>query len=164
MVGAKPRLHRLRWWLPSALHGREPATSPGKNRKGRISSKYTLHQRQVDPKTGRTYEPLLTCIANLLTCGLYYVTHHNNPPVNCYCVETSSVASNQLLVEYMSRFPIMSSKRLNFEDWAKVHQMNLSKEHLAAEGKAIIKQLKAGMNTGRSSFTWEHAFIRKKSS
>jgi hypothetical protein len=50
----------------------------------------------------------------------------------------------------------MSSNRLNFEDWAKVHQMNLSKEHLAAEGKAIIKQLKAGMNTGRSSFTWEH--------
>lgn len=61
----------------------EPATSPetGKKRKGRISSKFTLHQRQVDPKTGRTYEPLLTTIANLLTCGLY-VTHHNNPPVN----------------------------------------------------------------------------------
>ncbi|CAG8840337.1 33896_t:CDS:2, partial [Racocetra persica] len=50
----------------------------GKNRKGRISSKCTLHQRQVDPKTGRTYEPLLTSIANVLTCGLY-VTHHNNP-------------------------------------------------------------------------------------
>ena len=50
----------------------------------------------------------------------------------------------------------MSSKRLNFEDWAKVHQMNLSKEHLAAEGKAIIRYLIGTMNTGRSSFTWEH--------
>jgi hypothetical protein len=58
-------------------------TEPGvinlkKNRQGRISSKSTLHQRQVDPKTGSTYEPLLTSIANVLTCG-FYVTHHNNP-------------------------------------------------------------------------------------
>jgi hypothetical protein len=62
--------------VASKCASREPANSPetGKNRKGRIE--ITLHQRQVDPKTGRTYEPLLTCIANLLTCGLFYVTHH----------------------------------------------------------------------------------------
>jgi len=57
-----------------------------------------------------------------------------------------------VLVEYLTLFPLMGSKRLNYQDWARVHLMIVAKQHLTVEGKQNIKQLKLGINKGRNTF------------
>jgi len=47
--------------------------------KGLITCKFTLEQRQVDPKSGLSYEPILSTIVLFLAITRLYVTHHNSP-------------------------------------------------------------------------------------
>lgn len=46
----------------------------------------------------------------------------------------------------------MSSKSLDYQDWKKVYDMILIKDHLTENGKAKIKSIKMGMNNNRVSF------------
>lgn len=50
----------------------------------------------------------------------------------------------------------MSSKYLDYQDWKKVHDMILIKDHLTEDGKIKIKSIKMGMNNNRVNFNWDH--------
>jgi hypothetical protein len=110
-------------------------TGPRKRkRKGVISCMFRIEQRQTHPKTCRavplsgscgrptrwvrpqpapaeSYEPMLSSIAHFLGVKLK-VTKHHNPPVEYFDVATCSQASNQVLVVYLTQFPLMGTKGL----------------------------------------------------
>jgi hypothetical protein len=98
---------------------------------------------------------MLSSIAHFLGVKLK-VTKHHNPPVEFLYVATCSQASNQVLVVYLTKLPLMGTKGLNSKDWTTVHKMVLSGQHITAKGKATIKEVKSGMNNGRTLFSWDH--------
>jgi len=73
-------------------------------------------------------------------------------------VETSSNLSHQIVVSYLSKYPLFSSKYINYLRWLEIHKMQLKREHLTLTGLERCKEIKADFNTNLSSnnITWNH--------
>jgi hypothetical protein len=59
-------------------------------------------------------------------------------------------------VEYFNKYPLFSSKRLNYNDWLACHNLIISGHHLTELGRNKALQLKEGMNSKRSYYNWDH--------
>jgi hypothetical protein len=55
-----------------------------------------------------------------------------------------------IVIPHFEKYPLLSSKKLNFDDFKKAFNLFKIGAHRTAEGLAEIKKLKKGMNTGRS--------------
>lgn len=71
-------------------------------------------------------------------------------------VNTSNLASNKILIQYLANYPLLSSKHLDFKDWETGYNMYVKKLHKDPVNFPIIKALKANMNSKRSHFNWDH--------
>jgi len=74
-------------------------------------------------------------------------------------VKTQSIKSNDILTNYLTKFPLWSSKFLNYSDWLiaidlfkKVYKTKNKSEEVYTE----IKRIKGGMNDNRVNFNWDH--------
>jgi hypothetical protein len=106
-----------------------------------------IEQRQTHPLTDESFEPIMQKIADCFEVRLTTRFHTKKP---YYCVEISSFFKLQKLIDYLEKFPLLSSKALDFRDWKQAWEMIRTKQHLTVEGKAQILILKSGMNNGRS--------------
>jgi hypothetical protein len=50
---------------------------------------------------------------------------------------------------FFQKYPLQGVKSKDFKDFCKVAELMENKAHLTAEGLDQIRQIKAGMNTGR---------------
>jgi len=78
-----------------------------------------------------------------------------NKGVFTYRVETYSSIENKI-IPLFNKHPILGEKYLDYLDWCKVAKLIKNKAHLTSEGLDQIDEIKAGMNKGRSSFTFTH--------
>jgi len=69
---------------------------------------------------------------------------------------TVNVEQNRFLVEYLTKYPLQSSKYLDFMDWSKAVDIFLKKEHKTLQGKNNILSLKKNMNDSRKFYSWDH--------
>jgi len=53
------------------------------------------------------------------------------------------------IIPFFKKYPIIGTKRLDFEDFSKVASIVQSKEHLTQEGIGKILKIKSGMNQDR---------------
>jgi hypothetical protein len=53
------------------------------------------------------------------------------------------------IIPFFQKYPILGVKVKDFEDFTKVAELMQNKAHLTTEGLNQIRQIKAGMNTGR---------------
>nr|YP_010119096.1 LAGLIDADG endonuclease domain-containing protein [Erysiphe necator]QQY98209.1 LAGLIDADG endonuclease domain-containing protein [Erysiphe necator] len=72
-----------------------------------------------------------------------------------YEVRTNKKTSCDLLIKYLSVYPLFSSKHLDFLDWREFHRIRLSREYLTIEGTSKLIYLKNSMNTKRTQFNWD---------
>lgn len=119
-----------------------------------MSARLRLEQRKVDPNTGVSYLDVMTSIASALGVSLSSSTHHGN--VDYFLISASSTKSRVIIVNYFTRFPLFSSKRLNYLDWLACHNLIVSKNHTTQEGRDQALKLKSGMNSKRTYFNWDH--------
>lgn len=122
--------------------------------KDRVEVRMRLEQRQTDPLTGMSYQPVLSAIATALGVVLGTSVHNHN--VQYYIISTSSPAKLSVLINYLNKYPLFSGKRMNYNDFKVCHSMMLNKSHLTATGREEIALLKAGMNSTRTYFNWDH--------
>jgi len=80
----------------------------------------------------------------------------NNKEYTSYIVITSSIATNLLVDNYFNKFPMFSSKQLNYLEWSKVLYLRLNKKHLLRKGALICLEAKNNMNKNRNTWTWNH--------
>jgi len=73
-----------------------------------------------------------------------------------WCLEMSSLKKMKAVIEYFDRFPLLSSKFLEYQDWKHVYVLLCQHQHLNDAGKAKILALKHGMNRNRRFFDWTH--------
>lgn len=64
-----------------------------------------------------------------------------------YYYNSTNFGSAKKLIVYLDRFPLLSSKHLNYLKWRKVYLLIQTKNHLTTEGENKIKQIKSTMNS-----------------
>ena len=64
-------------------------------------------------------------------------------------VRTVNLKGNLALVDYLKKYPLYSSKHLNYKDWVKVLNYFNLKEHNTPKGIKAITGIKSKMNNKR---------------
>jgi hypothetical protein len=108
-------------------------------------------------------EELLRSLIDYFKCGHFVYQKRDLKNWGCYrCTKFSDnytiiiefdlrLNSTQLRrAEFFKQYPIRGAKAKDFADWAKAAEIIKNGGHLTNEGAAIIKNLKAGMNTKRT--------------
>ena len=72
-----------------------------------------------------------------------------------YEVRTTKIASCNLIINYLSVYPLFSSKHLDFLAFCEIHHIRLSKQYKTSEGTSKLICLKNSMNTKRTQFNWD---------
>jgi len=99
---------------------------------------------------------LMYSLSKFLNVKLSENTRKEWPGYLEYAVRTGSKKSNEILVFYLERYSLFSSKYLNYKAYKEVFDMIIKKEHLTKKGKKKIDLIKEGMNNKRTEFNWDH--------
>jgi len=109
----------------------------------------------VDPVSNQSYFNVLREIADFLNCNL--LTRKQSSTGNeYYTLCASSQNSLKIILNYFERFPLYSSKYLDYKDLAKAAGLILAGLHYSEKGIIEIDSLKNSMNRSRTYFDWEH--------
>jgi hypothetical protein len=116
----------------------------------RIKCSYRLEIQQNYHGELEAYFPILNKIAGFLqTKVLPRKRIINSKEYTSYNVITSSNATNFLVDKYFKKYPMFSSKQLNYLEWSKVLNLVLNKKHLLRKGALICLEAKNNMNKNR---------------
>ena len=118
-----------------------------------LGFQFYLPQRAIDIN-GNSSELIMQKLADFLNCKLSFRTYKEG--FSQYVVNTSSKESNKKLVEYLEKYPLLSSKYLDFKNWEKALDLYIQKLHRFPLYLEEIKNLKLNMNNGRNTFNWDH--------
>lgn len=120
-----------------------------------IICKFSLEQRMIYSKTLESYYPILSQICLFLNIKLSTRTRTNYKN-SYYIIRVENQNSIQLLIKYLDKFSLLSSKHLDYLDWSRAFFIILNKRHFSDIGRKKILLFKNSMNNKRSSFNWDH--------
>lgn len=60
------------------------------------------------------------------------------------------------MIDYLNKYPLLSSKLMDFQNWESSFNLIVEKKHLTEQGKEIILAMKNSMNDQRTYFNWDH--------
>ena len=116
---------------------------------------FELVQAITDSK-GNSKKEIMVLLAEFLKITLREISKSYCKGKNQYKIKLNSLSSNLILSEYLNRYPLFSSKYLNFKDIYKVLIMIKNKEHKLEANRELIKLIKDKMNDKRVEFNWDH--------
>jgi hypothetical protein len=67
--------------------------------------------------------------------------------------------SLEIIINYLDKYPLFSSKYLDYNDWKKVVFLIFENKHYTEEGINKTEFVKNSMNRQRIKFTWDHLNI-----
>lgn len=119
------------------------------NPKTYLGIQFYLSQRRTD-KSGDSLEKLMLQIAEFLSTKLSkrVITSKYLQ----FVVNTSSAKSNQILIDYLNIFPVLSSKYLDYKDWESANNIYVNKLHKDPAELQKVRTLKKNMNSNRTFF------------
>lgn len=88
-------------------------------------------------------------ISSFLSTNLKFRTKANQ-----YWIRTNSLESNLKLIEYLTKYPLFSSKYMDYIAWKEVIEFIKNREQ--KEKLNEILKLKESMNSKRTFFNWDH--------
>ena len=124
-------------------------------KKRKIACRLRIEQRILDPVTSESYESVLTNIANFLNCSLL-IRNQKSTGNNYYTLTASSKKSLNIIVDYLEKHTLFTSKYLDYKDWKEVVELILDGKHLTEEGISKTDLVRNGMNRQRTYFNWDH--------
>lgn len=124
--------------------------------KQRVALACVLEQQKLHKKSGGGFYDIMQKIANFLGITLRESLHAKR---KYWCVELSSFFRFTILIKYLSNYPLLSSRYLDFVDWLEVYSLIENKKHITDQGRYIILGIKSGMNRKRRLFCWNHLFL-----
>ena len=114
---------------------------------------FQLSQRNTD-KSGESLEKIMLKITEFLLVKLNSRTLSEK--YRQFVISTSNRVSNNILIDYLNTYPLLSSKYLDFKDWQTAHNIYTNKLHKDPIQLEKIRELKVNMNNGRTYFSWSH--------
>lgn len=109
----------------------------------------------LDPITNNSYHSILLKISKFLVCNLL-TRKQLATGREYYTMTASSQKSLSIIIYYLSAFPLLSSKFLDYKDWGIAAELILKDLHISVESKTSIDLLKNNMNRNISYFNWDH--------
>ena len=104
-----------------------------------------------------SFMPICETIADFLGLKIYRRTRKGKGKIyHLIIATTTSFKTNANAIEYFERFPLFSSKYLDYSDWKYVHEMQMNKLHLTVEGQKFCKEIRQNYNSTRHIFCWNH--------
>jgi hypothetical protein len=141
----------------------------GKKSKQRIGLSFKIEQRKFHKITGVSFECLMQKIADFLTVKLHTSFHNSSSlplsgvgmqqedkRMEYWIVEVASFMRMQLIMDYFCKFPLLTSKRNDFESFKVAFNLIKAEKHLTKDGRKTILDLKNSMNRRRTVFDWGH--------
>ncbi len=92
---------------------------------------------------------ILTSLERYLGCGSNYKQSTSGTVKDFIVTKFSDITDK--IIPFFDKYPLLGSKRKDFEDFKKVAELMKNKAHLTREGLLLIKEIKKGMNSGRES-------------
>ena len=102
-------------------------------------------------------------IANFLNTSLKYRKINGHPQFN---ITISSYENNMILINYLTKFPLFTSKYWNYLDWVKALDLFYNKRVKGLKraknipiNSLILKEIriiKSNINKNRKIFIWDH--------
>ena len=127
-------------------------------KKRKISCRLRIEQRMLDPISNDSYFKVLTDISNFLNCRL--LTRKQKSTGNeYYTLTASSRMSLNIIVNYLDKNSLFSSKYLDYKDWKKIVLLMFENKHYTEEGIDKTESVRNSMNRQRTHFTWDHLNI-----
>jgi len=131
-----------------------------KNQKVNIKFTLTIEQRMKDPKSGESYESILKIIANYLNVKLN-IRKQKLTGNYYYRIVGSSIISRSIINNYLEKYPLLSSKYLDYIDWKEGSLIYTQNKPLTNINIIKIKKLKMSMKNKRTSYNWDHLYKSK---
>ena len=124
-------------------------------KKRKITCRLRIEQRILDPITGEDYFQILTDVASFLNCSL--LTRKQKSTGNeYYTLTASSRISLQIVKDYLEKYPLFSSKYLDYKDWKEIVILILNNKHYTEKGLIKTDSVRNSMNRQRTYFDWTH--------
>lgn len=131
----------------------QKANAESKHKYFRVECKFEIEQRQTD-LSGESLRPVLEVLAVFLKTSVKPTRTNTKHPK--FRVRTNNLASNFILIQYLSKFQLFSSKHLDWLDWRRAIDIIYRKEHKTQQGFESIFQYKSSVNEQRRIFIWDH--------
>lgn len=113
-----------------------PKSLSSKSVKVQLVFQLTQHSRD---------EKLMRSFIDYFDCGSVYKDANN------FVFRVSKIADiDSKIIPFFQKYPILGAKKEDFQDFCRITAMVKNKKHLTVEGLEEIRQIKAGMNRGRS--------------
>lgn len=124
-------------------------------KKRKISCRLRIEQRISDPITNESYFYILNQVCLFLNCKL--LTRKQKSTNNTYyTLAASSKLSLDIIINYFNKYPLFSSKYLDYKDWEKVADLIINNQHYSKQGINTVELVRSRMNTKRTDFSWDH--------
>lgn len=123
--------------------------------KRKIACRLRIEQRILDPSTKESYFYILNQICLFLNCNLLTKTQKSTGNTY-YTLAGSSKVSLNIIINYFNKYPLYSSKFLDYKDWEQVAKLIINNLHLTDEGINTVELVRSRMNTKRVYFNWDH--------
>lgn len=127
-----------------------------------ISVTYELSQSRINIESLELYRPIMELISKLClskVTAIHLSKFDRTGTQMGLRVRNTNISGAINIKEYFDKFPLFSSKYLDFLCWSEALQLILDKVHLNKENNSgIIKleNLKNSMNNKRTYFNWDH--------
>ena len=119
----------------------------------KVKCKFEIEQRQIDFSNSSLYS-FMDKLAKFLLSSVKETKLNSKFPK--FRVRTTSIKANRILLNYLSIYPLFSSKYLDYLVWKEVLSIFELGQHKTQEGRNKIKELKLTINDNRTIFTWNH--------
>ena len=129
-------------------------TKPENSSKGkrRVAARVRLEHSKSHRKTGVSYMEALQLIVEFFNHFFSDSSHGSQYTL----IEVTSPAQLVFIKDYLSKFPLLSVKRMDYDCWLEGLNIILAGNHYTPEGFTRIDQLRAQMNKKRTTFDWSH--------
>jgi hypothetical protein len=120
----------------------------------RISQK-VIYTRKNDPtKSEMSFLPLMQTIADYLDVSKVNLIQRIKIKYfeKAFEVRTVKRESCGKLINYLSKYPLYSSKYLDFLCWSEIQNINISKQYKTLDGSNQLIKFKNKMNNSRTEF------------
>jgi hypothetical protein len=129
----------------------------------RIKYYMRISQRMIYPKKKDfsqltdSYFPLMNTIKEFLNVSeVKNITRVRNIYTeHAYEIRTDRRDSCDILINYLFKYPLFSSKYQDFLNWVQIHEINKYKKYKTIEGTIQLINLKNNMNNLRTEFNWD---------
>ena len=126
--------------------------------KRKISCRLRIERITLDPITNDSYLKVFKEISNFLNCTL--LTKEQKSTGNKYFTLTASnKISLKIIINYLEKYPLFSSKFLDYKDWKKIVLLIFENKHYTDEGIIKTELVKNNMNRKRSYFSWDYLYL-----